>query len=209
VASPATRVNVRRITPQDAWEAAYVLAASHADYPAFRYAFPNARQRERVLRSLMTATARDVERRGLGYLARVGGIAAGAALWFPPGASARGGWDAVQVAASMLPVALAGRGRFPAFARAGAALEEAARDEEGWYLQALGVTPRQQGRGLGARLLAPMLEAADSHGVTCGLHTSDPANVPFFERFGFGQIEPPHPITPDGPSYLRMRRQPQ
>jgi GNAT superfamily N-acetyltransferase len=157
----------------------------------------------------MTATARDVERRGLGYLARVGGIAAGAALWFPPGAPARGGWDAVQVAASMLPVALAGRGRFRAFARAGAALEEATRDEDGWYLQALGVTPRQQGRGLGSRILAPVLEAADSHGVTCGLHTSDAANVPFYERFGFVLIEPLHPIIPGGPSYLRMRRQPR
>ena len=209
MAIPATSINVRRVTAQDAWEAAYVLAASHADYPAFEYAFPHARQRERVVRGLMTATARDVERRGLGYLARVGGIAAGAALWFPPGAPARGGWDAVQVAASMLPVALAGRGRFPAFARAGAALEDAARDEEGWYLQALGVTPRQQGRGLGGRLLAPILEAADSHGVTCGLHTSDPARVPFFEHFGFVRIEPLHPIIPDGPSYLRMRREPK
>jgi GNAT superfamily N-acetyltransferase len=209
VAIPATRINVRRISTQDAWEAAYVLSASHADYPAFEFAFPHARQRERVVRGLMTATARDVERRGSGYLARVGGIAAGAALWFPPGTPARGGWDSVQVAASMLPVALAGRGRFPAFARAGAALEEAARDEDGWYLQALGVTPQQQGRGLGARLLVPVLEAADSHGVTCGLHTSDSANVAFYERFGFEQIDPLHPIVPDGPAYLRMRRLPQ
>jgi ribosomal protein S18 acetylase RimI-like enzyme len=209
VANPATRVNVRRITPQDAWEAAYVLAASHADYPAFRHAFPNPRQRQRVVRELMTAAARDVERRGVGYLARVRGIAAGAALWFPPGTPDRGGWDTARIAVSMLPVALAGRGRFLAFARVEAALEEEARDEDGWYLQTLGVTPRHQGRGIGARLLAPVLEAADSHGVTCGLHTSDPANVGFYERAGFEVIEPLHAVTPGGPAYLRMRRQPQ
>ena len=206
---PATRLNVRRISVPDAWEAAHVLAASHLDYPAFEYAFPAIRQRERVVRHLMAAAARDVERRGVGYLARTHGLAAGSALWFPPGALARGGWDAVQLAASMLPVALASRARFPAFARAGSALEEAARDEEGWYLQSLGVTPRLQRRGIGGRLLAPILEAADSRGVTCGLHTSDTANIAFFQRFGFEVIEPLHAVVPGGPAYLRMRRQPQ
>jgi len=96
VTRPATRLNVRRISVPDAWEAAHVLAASHLDYPAFEYAFPAIRQRERVVRHLMAAAARDVERRGVGYLARTHGLAAGSALWFPPGALARGGWDAVQ-----------------------------------------------------------------------------------------------------------------
>lgn len=208
MAGPATRVNVRRITTHDAWEAGYVLTASHSDYPAFRHAFPDASQRHDVVRAVMVAAAREVARQGDGYLARVRGVSVGAALWFPPGTPPRGGWDTARLAAALLPAVWAGRTRFFAFAKTGSALEREAESEDGWYLQALGVEPRQQGRGIGARLLAPVLEAADSRGVTCALHTSDPANVTFYERFGFAVVDPPHAVVPGGPAYLRMRRDP-
>jgi GNAT superfamily N-acetyltransferase len=209
VAGPATRVNVRRVKPHDAWEAGYVLADSHRDYPAFRHCFPDPGQRRQVIRTVMGAAAQDVVRRGMGYLARVHGMAMGAALWLPPGVPPRHGWDSVRLSAALVPAVWAGRTRFFAFARVGTALEHDAESEDGWYLQALGVDPRQQGRGIGARLLAPILEAADSHGVTCALHASDPSNVDFFERLGFVVVEPLRPMVPAGPAYLRMRRHPR
>jgi GNAT superfamily N-acetyltransferase len=209
VAGPATRVNVRRITPRDAWEAGYVLTDSHADYPAFRHCFPDPRQRRHVIRTVMGAAANEVLRRGDGYLARVRGLSVGAALWFPPGTPRRGGWDTARMSAAMLPAIWSGRTRYFAFARVGAALEREAESEDGWYLQSLGVHPRQRGRGIGARLMAPILEAADSRGVTCALHTSDPGNAAFYERFGFVVVDPMHPVVPEGPAYLRMRRHPQ
>jgi ribosomal protein S18 acetylase RimI-like enzyme len=209
VAGPATRVNVRRIKPDDAWQAGDVLARSHADYPAFRHCFPDARQRHRVLRVLMSATAHDVARRGEGYLARLRGLVVGAALWFAPESRARGAWDDTRLAAAMVPAMMSGRRRFVALARSGSALEREAAGEDGWYLHAMGVDPRQQGRGVGARLMAPVLEAADARGLTCALHTSDPNNVAFYERLGFVVVDPLHPLVPGGPSYLRMRRQPR
>jgi GNAT superfamily N-acetyltransferase len=209
VAGPATRMNVRRITPRDAWEAGYVLTDSHQDYPAFRHCFPDPGQRRQVIRTVMGAAAIDVARRGLGYLARIRGVAVGAALWLPPGVRPRRGWDAVRLSAAMLPAVWSGRTRFFAFARVGTALERDAESEDGWYLQALGVDPRQQGRGIGSRVLAPILEAADSRGVTCALHTSDPANAAFYERLGFVVVAPLRSMVPGGPAYLRMRRHPR
>jgi GNAT superfamily N-acetyltransferase len=209
VAGPATRMNVRRITPRDAWEAGYVLTDSHQVYPAFRHCFPDPGQRRQVIRTVMGAAALDVARRGMGYLARIRGVAVGAALWLPPGVPPRRGWDTVRLSAAMLPAVWSGRTRFFAFARVGTALEHDAESEDGWYLQALGVDPRQQGRGIGSRVLAPILEAADSRGVTCALHTSDPANTAFYERLGFVVVAPLRPVTPGGPAYLRMRRHPR
>ena len=209
MAGPATRVNIRRIEPDDAWMAGDVLCRSHADDPAFRHCFPDPRQRRRVLRTLMMATARDVARRGEGYLARVHGLVVGAALWFAPESRDRGTWEHARMAAAMASAMVAGRRRFRMLAKAGAVLEQEAGDEDGWYLRIMGVDPRQQGRGLGSRLLAPVLEAADARGLTCALHSSDPANVGFYERRGFVVVDPLHPVVPGGPAYLRMRREPQ
>jgi ribosomal protein S18 acetylase RimI-like enzyme len=209
VAGPATRINIRRITLGDAWEAGDVLSRSHADYPAFRHFFPDTRRRRRVIGALMTAAAEDVARRGDGYLARIRGLVVGAALWFAPESPERSAWASTRLAATTMPALLSGRRRFLTLARVGAALEREASQEEGWYLQVMGIDPRQQRRGIGARLMAPVLEAADARGLTCGLHTSDPANAAFYERLGFVVIDPLHPILSGGPSYLRMRRQPQ
>lgn len=209
MASPATRLNVRRVTPGDAWQAADVLAKSYADDPAFRHCLPNDRQRRRVLRVALSVAAQDMARRGEGYLARVRGMVVGAALWWTPESSPRRSWDRARVAAGLLPAIWAGRRRCVDLIRIETVLEEAARAEDGWWLGAVGVDPRQQGRGIGSRLLAPVLEAADARGLTCGLQTAIPANAAFFGRFGFVVVDPLHPVVPGGPAYLRMRRQPR
>lgn len=210
MARPAIRLNVRRVTLGDAWQVGDVLARSYADSPAARHCLPDVRQRDRALRAYLSATAQDVVvRRGEGYLARIRGIVVGAALWIAPGSTPRGPWDHARHTAGMLPARWAGRGHFREMTRVGSALEAAARTEDGWYLYALGVEPRHQGRGIGARLLAPILEAADARGLTCGLHTSDPVYTTFFARFGFVVVDELHPVVPGGPAYLRMRRQPR
>jgi len=53
------------------------------------------------------------------------------------------------------------------------------------YLFMLGVEPSQQGRGIGGRLLAPLLQRADAEGAAIRVDTNDPANVRFYERHGF------------------------
>lgn len=74
-----------------------------------------------------------------------------------------------------------------------------------WYLSILGVSPAAQGRGLGARLLAPTLAEADVADVPCFLETFTPRSVGFYERLGFrSAAEHLEPVT--GSAYAIMCR---
>lgn len=74
---------------------------------------------------------------------------------------------------------------------------EAKVDLEGlWYLSILGVDPSLQGRGLGARLLRPVLDEADAAGRASFLTTFSPGNIRFYEGLGFEcRAVFPEPVT--------------
>ncbi|MGJ7611677.1 MULTISPECIES: GNAT family N-acetyltransferase [unclassified Variovorax] len=79
---------------------------------------------------------------------------------------------------------------------------------DAWYLSILGIAPAAQGRGLGARLLAPTLAEADAAGVPCFLETFTPRSVGFYERLGF-RSEAAHREPVSHAEYLIMCRPPQ
>ncbi len=64
-------------------------------------------------------------------------------------------------------------------------MHQARLSEPHWYLAVLGTSPNQQGKGLGGRVLAPMLERCDRIGMLAYLESSNPANVAFYRRHGF------------------------
>ena len=74
-----------------------------------------------------------------------------------------------------------------------------------WYLDALGVEPSRQGRGVGSALIRHGLEAARVAGVDAFLETGLERNVGYYERFGFRVVDHGSP-TPDGPRIWFMRR---
>lgn len=76
-----------------------------------------------------------------------------------------------------------------------------------WYLGFLGVDPSKQGRGLGSGLLKPVLERCDSDRLPAYLETSNPANLPLYQRHGFDVIAECD-ITA-GPHIWGMWREPQ
>jgi GNAT superfamily N-acetyltransferase len=90
-------------------------------------------------------------------------------------------------AAAALGTILAARGRAMA--------------EPHWTLQYVGVRASACGRGLGAAAVAPTLAAIDRDGLPCGLTSSNPRNVPFYERHGFRVVA--EVTTPDGRVTLR------
>jgi ribosomal protein S18 acetylase RimI-like enzyme len=74
-----------------------------------------------------------------------------------------------------------------------------------WTLQYLGVRASAQGTGRGQAVVAPMLAVIDAEGLDCGLVSSNPRNVSFYERLGFQVLA--EVSTPDGQATLRpMRR---
>jgi GNAT superfamily N-acetyltransferase len=65
-------------------------------------------------------------------------------------------------------------------------------DEPHWYLNFIGVDTHQQGQGLGSAILKTSLLPVDEQGAIAYLESSNPANVPLYERFGFevtGEIQ--------------------
>jgi GNAT superfamily N-acetyltransferase len=188
--------------------AADVLVTSHADYPAFRHVFPESAPRRHALRPFFEATIRDAVRFGSVY-ADDAVTPTAVAVWLPPGAYPWSAFRQVKAAPTLVRTMVAAPRSFGVFTRLGAASAAAHPAERHWYLVALGVTPERHGRGLGSKLIGVGLDRADADGVPAYVETSDPSNVPYYERFGFTVVGPPLHLIPGGPPYTALRRPPR
>jgi ribosomal protein S18 acetylase RimI-like enzyme len=77
-----------------------------------------------------------------------------------------------------------------------------------WYLFFIGINSRWRGRGIGARLMVPVLEAADAAKMPCYLETPFPQTLPFYQKLGYEVIGEPRPFT-GGPQLWAMTRKPR
>jgi ribosomal protein S18 acetylase RimI-like enzyme len=114
--------------------------------------------------------------------ALVAGDYAGAALWLPPGVEPDSDAMAALLEATVPEARL---GEMYAF------LEQMGQfhpTEPHWYLPMLGVDPCLQGKGYGSALLRHALEHCDRDGLPAYLESSNPRNVPLYERHGFEVI---------------------
>ena len=71
---------------------------------------------------------------------------------------------------------------------AGAVMEQMGRyhpSEPHWYLPLIGIDPAQQGKGYGGALLQHALIACDRDGSLAYLESTNPRNIPLYERHGF------------------------
>ena len=57
-----------------------------------------------------------------------------------------------------------------------------------WYLPLIGVDPASQGLGYGSALLRHALDRCDRDGVAAYLESSNPRNIPLYQRHGFDII---------------------
>ena len=57
-----------------------------------------------------------------------------------------------------------------------------------WYLPLIGVEPVHQGLGLGSALMQPILQRCDAEGLPAYLESTNPRNIPFYERLGFRRV---------------------
>lgn len=128
-----------------------------------------------------------------------------AVAWIPPDLSFAGPDDIARgrdIIASSAGEARADEAAATVMAARGHAL-----DEPHWTLQYLGVRSERCGSGLGTAAVAPTLEVCDADDLPCGLVSTNPRNVRFYERLGFrvdAEI-----TTRDGAATLRpMHRKP-
>ena len=175
-----------------------VLQLAFATDPPMRYIFARPEAYLAGFRRFAGATGAPSLCAGAAYLADGG---AAAAIWLPPGVHGDGETVGEVVQAYALPQ------RLSVLSQVGESLRRFHPDEPHWYLSMIGVDPMRQGRGLGSALLEAGLARCDAEGGLAYLESSNPKNVPLYQRHGFevmGVIQPEDfpPLTP----MLRPRR---
>jgi GNAT superfamily N-acetyltransferase len=196
-------VEARQAEPDDMTPIAGALARAFHDDPAMTWLFGEKDgPRLRKLRRFMGSEARRHHRHG-GLVLTADGHP-GAALWDPPG-KWRTTWPEIARSAPVLLTTI-GR-RIPKALRGLDLMDKAHPRVPHWYLAVLGTDPPEQGKGVGAAMIDPVITRCDTEGLGAYLESSKPGSVPYYERFGFrvtGQID-----LPDGPPLWPMWRDPR
>ncbi len=191
---------IRLAQPEDTDGIAAAMARAFADDPALGFLLGDGRREERLERFF------SAELRLVAFPHEIVWTTdrlLGGAIWAKPGH-----WR-VPVAASVreTPEMIGVFGR-----RLGLALWTRLRMErlhpgkpKSYYLAAIGLDPAEQGRGIGAALMQPMLDRMDSEGVPGYLEASTTRSRALYEGLGFettGEIRLPR----GGPSIWPMWR---
>jgi GNAT superfamily N-acetyltransferase len=107
---------------------------------------------------------------------------AGAALWLPPGIQ-----PDEETLASVLRRSIAADRQAAVFA----VFEQMERyhpREPHWYLPLIGIDPVHQRKGYGSALLQHTLAQCDREHVPAYLESTNPVNIPLYERHGFNVL---------------------
>jgi GNAT superfamily N-acetyltransferase len=132
----------------------------------------------------------------------------GACMWMLPGGDASfSTMDYVRFAIPTL--LLCGPGAVKRGIRTGEAMDARHPQFEHAYLFSIGVRPRAQGKGLGRKLIQPVLDACDRAGLPAYLENSNPANTGFYTSCGFEQMGDPIVPQAGAPPLVPMVRQPR
>lgn len=176
------------------------LARAFADDPVFHYLAPGGFDHRRATLAFRMLGINMIEH---GEVWRTVGHEA-AAYWAPPGKWSVP-WTSV---AKTVPLSVrAYRWKIPRALAFLSRIEKVHPRDPHYYLEILGTDPSEQGRGLGASLVAPILDRADDEGVGAFLESSKDTNVPYYRRFGFEVVS--EIKVPNGPTIWPMWREPR
>lgn len=194
---------MRAATPADFEAMVDTLARAFVDDPVWgRWAFPDrarAMDQRRAFFGLWIAMSlRD----GWAYV--TDGCEA-VASWFSPGTGA----DSPEDAERFFRLAHDLLGAHAPLFLAGCAVIEQSRPtaEPFHFLSLLGTHDAHRGRALGGALLDASLEIVDRDPMPAYLDSTNPANIPFYERRGFRRIGSYR--LPEGPEIVQMWRKPR
>jgi GNAT superfamily N-acetyltransferase len=135
----------------------------------------------------------------------VAGSGAGSSVWRGVGDKGPSKMDQFKSAPSFIRVFRSSLGRAM---QVSSAIDSAHPREPHVYLFYVGVHQDSRGQGLGAALLAPMLERCDTEGTPAYLENSNPDNEAFYARLGFvqrGTISLPKGAPPLVPMWREPR----
>jgi ribosomal protein S18 acetylase RimI-like enzyme len=161
-----------------------LLARAFQDDPLFRVVLPHAARRRRVSEWLHDRMLRYCLAYGVAHTTPA---LEGVACWLPPGRTELSTWAIARSGLLAMPLRMgpAAFARFRAYLSCSSRVRRREAPDSYWYLWALGVDPPYQGKGVGRRLLRPILDQADASATPCYLETENATNLAFYERHGF------------------------
>jgi GNAT superfamily N-acetyltransferase len=156
-----------------------VIALAFTADPAFRWIFPDPDRYLRYFPAFVRVLAATAVEHGTAFQA---GDCTAAALWLPPLATP----DRSAMSAIMREgVATDRHAEFFTYAERMASHRPS---EPYWWLPFIGVDPLHRHQGLGSALLRHALLRCDRDHMPAHLETSNPANLPLYERHGFESL---------------------
>jgi len=191
-------IDVHPATEADQQAVIDVITLAFSSDPMARWALPDPVTYLAVMPDLARAFGGNGFAHGTAHLVE-GGLAA--AMWLPPGVDP----DAdrlIGLSQKHVPQDRLGD-MMQVFEKMGAFHPP----EPCWYLPLIGVDPTCQGRGYGSALLRYATDRCDRDGVAAYLESSNPRNIPLYQRHGFeiiGSIQ-----VGTSPTLVPMLRQPR
>jgi ribosomal protein S18 acetylase RimI-like enzyme len=175
-AEPTMTSSVTVTGASEVEQAVAVIVLAFSTDPAARWSFPDPHRYLGDFPAIVRAFGGRAFTHGTGH--HVDGFA-GAALWLPPGVHP----DEEALAAIMRRSVPAERQAdvFGVFEQMGRYHPRGPH----WYLPLIGVDPGQQGKGHGSALLRHALLQCDRDHAPAYLESTNPANMPLYERHGF------------------------
>jgi len=180
----AAEVGVRLLERPDLRGVVPALARAFFPDPLFGFFARSPRHEYDLLPAVFQAFCRDAVHAGEIWAAQAGSRTVGAAVWLPPGAMPRPARREVALNLRAARVLAGARNRVAGFKLLDA-VDKVHPPEPHWYLFLLGTDPSVQGRGIGGRLLAPVLARCDAEGLPAYLETQKESNLAFYGRHGF------------------------
>ena len=167
---------IETATPSEEAPAIAVVVLAFSADPAARWTWPDPQQYLMHFPKFVKALGGNAFAHGSAYC--VDGYA-GAALWLPPGV--RPDEDALITLLQRTGSAPVQKDVFAVFEQ----MERYHPREPHWFLPFIGIDPFQQGRGYGAALMKHALIPCDRDHTLAYLESSNPKNIPLYERHGF------------------------
>lgn len=191
---------VRRAGSDDAPAAAEILSDGFREDPVMRWVFGGG------IESALSPFFRFMVGEALIPLGATYVSSSCCAVWTPPG---RDPWARGEIGGRFLAAMsdVLDRDQLTRLVALNALVDDIHPQEPHWYLGMIATRTASQGTGAGTRMLTHTLGPVDAQRLPSYLESTNPTNIPFYERNGFSIVR--HEPLPNGPSITQMKRDPR